>query len=498
MAGVGSTLRKLIYKDDLIGAFQAFFNSSIISTGPWLMTIIAIGVISIYGASAGAFFHHFDFHTILIYNFAFTMIFCTPISVLLVRNLADSIFLKNITNTTSTLIFGHVLLLAITLPVAGWFYFHFVDIALELRLLAFVNFFLILFTWLIHSFVSAVKKYNLVTAAFLTGMTIGVVIAVYLKPEYADKGMLLGFNVGIGIVFFVLLSVVLSEYDFKLKKVQIYALIKKYWQIALGCFFYVCTIWVDKFVMALAPEATTTLVTSKMPMYFEYGNAMFFAALTMVPALAIFLLQIETDFAEKYHRFYIDIIGDAPLRKIENNHNAIREAFIKHSVNLVLLQAFIAFLAITLAPKIFELLDIRLIVFSMYRFGVLGAFFHILTFLIIIILYYFDCRTKTLIIQLLFLITNAIFTYITIKLGFTFYGYGYFFSALVTFMVALPILIDHIEKLPFHTFIYPQKEKEASSEKTENPEKTVKTVKTLKTKTSEPTKPKSDNNPKPE
>ncbi len=453
MAGVGSTLRKLIYKDDLIGTFQAFFNSSIISTGPWLMTIIAIGIISIYGASAGAFFHHFDFHTILIYNFAFTMIFCMPVSVLLVRSLADSIFLKNVTQSTSTLIYGHLLLLVITVPFAGWFYFYFVELSFELRFLAFINFFLILFTWLIHAFVSAVKKFNLVTAAFLIGMTIGVTVAVYLKPNHSDTGMLLGFNIGIGIVFFILLSIVLSEYDFKLKKVQFFKLASKYWQIALGCFFYVCTIWVDKFVMALAPEATTAQVSSKMPMYFEYGNAMFFAALTMVPALAIFLLQIETNFSEKYHRFYIDIMENAPLRKIENNHRVLIQLIQNHAINLFVLQAFIAFLAIILAPKIFELLDIRLIVFSMYRFGVLGAFFHILTFLIIIVLYYFDCRKQTLIIQLLFLITNAVFTYISLYLGFSFYGYGYFISTLVTFLVALPILINHIEKLPFHTFI---------------------------------------------
>jgi uncharacterized membrane protein len=152
-------------------------------------------------------------------------------------------------------------------------------------------------------------------------------------------------------------------------------------------------------------------------------------------------------------------MSNAPLRKIEKNHSVLIQAFRKHAINLLALQVFITFLSITMAPKIFELLDIRLIVFSMYRFGVLGAFFHILTFLIIIILYYFDCRKQTLFIQLFFLIANAVFTYITLKLGFSFYGYGYFVAALITFLVALPILIKHIEKLPFHTFINPQNEK---------------------------------------
>ena len=70
MAGIGFTLRKLMDKDDIMGLVQAHFHSTMVTAGPWLITILAIGAISIYGSHAHTFRYFLDFHVILIYNFA--------------------------------------------------------------------------------------------------------------------------------------------------------------------------------------------------------------------------------------------------------------------------------------------------------------------------------------------------------------------------------------------------------------------------------------------
>lgn len=452
MAGIGFVLRKLMDKDDLLGLVSAHMHSALVTTGPWLITIFAIGAISVYGAHAYTFKYFLDFHVILIYNFGFSLIFCTPFSMVATRHLADAIFKKNVTGSIGMMISSYTLLTLMQLPIVAWFYFVYVDLPLSLKLLAFANYFLISSVWMIHAFLTALKDFMTVTRAFVIGMAIGFVVAAYLKADYRDAGMLLGFNVGMGIIFFMLLGEVLSEYNYRVvEPFDVIKYFRKYWDVALGGLCYSLGIWIDKMVMVMAPEATT--LQSKMVMYFEYGNAMFLAYLTIIPALAVFVLSVETDFFEKYYKFYKEILEHAPFDRITHNHSQLKESLIANSRNIIVLQGVICFLAVVMAHKILEVMGIRFIHISMYRYGVLGAFFHVLLLFIVIIFNYFDSRREAMWIQLLFLVTNGVFTYISLKLGMEYYGYGYFVAALLSFMVAAVMLMRYVEKLPFHAFV---------------------------------------------
>ena len=42
MAGVGFALRRLADRSDLGGAAQAYLHATVITSGPWLMTILAL------------------------------------------------------------------------------------------------------------------------------------------------------------------------------------------------------------------------------------------------------------------------------------------------------------------------------------------------------------------------------------------------------------------------------------------------------------------------
>lgn len=452
MAGIGFVLRRLMNKDDLLGLVSAHFHSALVTTGPWLITILAIGAISVYGAHAYTFKYFLDFHVILIYNFGFSLIFCTPFSMVATRHLADAIFKKNVTGSIGMMISSYTLLMVLQLPIVGWFYFAFVDLPLSLKLLAFSNYFLISSVWMIHAFLTALKDFMAITRGFIIGMIIGVVVAAWLKADYRDAGMLLGFNVGMAVIFFMLLGEVLSEYNYRVvEPFDVIKYFRKYWDVALGGFCYSAGIWIDKMVMCLAPEAT--LLQSKMIMYFEYGNAMFLAYLTIVPAMAVFVLSVETDFFEKYHRFYKEILNHAPYERIRVNHGLLKDSLIANSRNIIVLQGVICFLAVVMAHKILEVMGIRFIHISMYRYGVLGAFFHVLVLFIVIIFNYFDSRREAMWIQLLFLVTNAVFTYVSLKLGMEYYGYGYFVASLVTFMVSAVMLMRYVDKLPYHAFV---------------------------------------------
>ena len=187
--------------------------------------------------------------------------------------------------------------------------------------------------------------------------------------------------------------------------------------------------------------------------YGVYDGAMFFAFLSIVPSMATFVLNLETGFYERYVRFYRDIQNHATLTRIHANHREILGELLSGIRNLIVFQATVSLLCIIFATEIFDLLGINYLWLGIFRFGVLGAFFHTLFLVLTIILSYFDLRGRVLALNLILFGTNLGFTIISMNLGFADYGYGYFAAALFSFLVGAIITFRELFRVPYHTFI---------------------------------------------
>ncbi len=452
MAGIGFVLKKFVERDDILGVFRAYTHSALASTGPWLFTVMALGGIAMLYSDFFAADQLLNFRVIIIYNFAFSLVLSAPVFMVVTRYLADCIHKQNVTETPSVMLGSLILLYLMQFPVAGLFYFFYVDMPIEMRLSAFINLFLITAVWLLGVFLTALKDYNAITKAFGIGMIIAVVLSDILKDTYRDAGMVNGFSIGLAFVVFSLTAKIIAEYNYKFSKpFAMMPYFRRYWELALGGIFYNAAIWVDKWIMWFAPEAIT--LPSKMVMYPDYDSAMFLAYLTIVPSMAVFVFSVETNFFEKYRRFYADILGHAPFRKVQENHKSIIESIFSNSRNFIIVQGTVCVLAILLAPQIFNLLGINYAQIGIFRIGTLAAFFHVLVLFQMIILSYFDSRKITMYIQLVFLVSNTMFTLWSMSKGFEFYGYGYFISSVITFLLTSIALFHYVRNLPYHAFI---------------------------------------------
>ena len=113
----------------------------------------------------------------------------------------------------------------------------------------------------------------------------------------------------------------------------------------------------------------------------------------------------------------------------------------------------VTFLAIVLAPRLVDGLGLPAAQLGMLRIGILGSFFHALAISLAVFLAYFDLRRPMLAVYVILLVTNAGFSIATLELGFPYYGYGYFLSALTTFAAAILILAHYLGRLPYLTFV---------------------------------------------
>jgi uncharacterized membrane protein len=322
MAGIGFVLRKLSRQDNLLGMFKAMTHSALASTGPWLFTILALGCIT----AAGGFYlnYHaiFEFRLIVIYNFAFSLVFSAPVFMLATRYLADCIHREDVSTAPGMMIGALLVIYAIQLPIVIVFYVFYVDMSAGLTLSAIINYMLITTIWMIAIFLTALKDYKAITYSFAIGVTIAIVMSTVLSSYYKAAGIINGFNIGMACIVASLMANVFAEYPYAFKKPFAFLhYFKQYWEIALGGFFYNVAVWVDKWVMWFSPESEK--LPNHMISYPNYDSAMFLAYLTIIPSMAFFVLSIETNFFEHYLRFYRDIQRKATFKRIQENHVGI-------------------------------------------------------------------------------------------------------------------------------------------------------------------------------
>lgn len=452
MAGIGFTLRRLTQRDDLLGIVTGYGHSLFIAAGPWLVTVGAlVGINLILGRSVGVEAHRL-FGSILIYNFSASLVITGPIVLVATRYLADRVFEKRLETATGLLMASIILGTAPGLLIAVPFYTLLCDMPSTTAAIAVANYAVISGVWITALFLSALKAYVRVTVAFCIGMASAFAAAAWLGPRFGSDGALAGFTLGLAITLVVILGTVLSEYRYRLREpLALLPYLRRYWDLALGGLVYNLAVWVDKWIVWTGPGQIVVadrLVTSP-----AYDGAMFLAYLTIVPALAMFMISIETEFFAEYQRFYRGIGDHATLGQIRDNQRRLTLSVVNGLRSILILQSVIAVLAIFLAPEIIRATSGAYDQIAIFRFGVLGALFHVLILFCLILLQYFDARGPAFGLQCVFLATNAGATWATLQLDFAYLGYGYFIATMATFVVAVALVFSVISRLPYLAFV---------------------------------------------
>ncbi len=452
MAGIGFVLRKLAQRDDFTGVLTGYFYAAIISSGPWLFTVISLGLLVIIGNQFMSIADLTEFRIIIIYNFSFSLVLSAPVSMVATRCLADMIYAHDASAAPGVLLGILAFMFAIVAPLVVAFYVIYADLDPWVRIAAIINYFLITGIWLINIFMSALKEYASIARTFGLVMLLALLGSILLSSDFSVPGMLMGFNLGLAFIFFNLIARVLAEFPGSPRKPFTFLrYFQTHWEIALSGMIYNLGVWVDKWIMWFAPERI--MQDNKLISYPHYDGAMFLAYLSIVPAIALFTFSIETSFYEKYLRFYQDIRNHAPYDRIKRNAQLLWDTVLDSSRSILLLQLTIGISLILIAPAFLAWIKASPMQLGIFRFGILGAIFHANTMFLIILLSYFDVRMKVLLVATVFFLANSILTWLSMKLGIFWYGWGYAMASIISFGVAYLLLNFHIRQLPYETFI---------------------------------------------
>ena len=452
MAGIGFALRRLTQQDNLGGLAVAYAHAALVSSGPWLFTIVALAGIDILAPRLVDPDALGLFRGIVIYDFCFSLVIAGPLTMVATRYLADRLFLKEADAAPGMLLGALAVLFAAEAVVAIPFYGILAELDATMRVLAIVSFFVVGGIWLVAVFLTALKSFAAITRIFALGMAFAFAASLVLAAPYGAHGLLAGFTAGLAFIFFALVARVFIEYPYRPSRPFAFlAYFSRYWELALAGLAYNLAIWVDKWVMWFAPEGSVR--AGVLFSYSDYDGAMFLAYLSIVPGMSLFLVSLETRFYEQYLSFYRDLLGHAAYDQIADNHRRLMRLLADSFRNIALMQAVVCYLVAVLAPLLLDGLGSSIRQLGIFRFGVLGALFHALMLFATVILAYFDLRRRVLAVYLVFLATNLGFTLATRALGYPYYGYGYFLASLVSLVFAYLLVARSVQRLPYLTFV---------------------------------------------
>lgn len=451
MAGIGFRLRKIFDYDTYIDTLRGILFSTSISGGPILFSILCLILLGIYSS---AFIGTQDmkvFLVTIVYVFAFSLIATGMTQLLLTRYLSDLIYAKEIHRIIPT--FCSALSLTVLCQLIMGLPFMFcLQLDFAYRLTTLMLFITIGCIWQIMVFLSAMKNYYIIVVAFIIGLALSFLLATNLGKSYGLSGFLHGYTIGHIILLFILLARVFLEFQSTDKPdYDFLKYIKQMPQLVLIGLFYNLGIWVDKMIFWFSAEGEQ--VNSILYAYTNYDGATFLAYLTVIPSYAYFLVKVETEFYGFYRAFYQTILDKKPFNEISAQKNNIAKTLRESLLGLIKLQGTVTLLCLLFSKELASFFKLPFLGTLILEKAVIAAFLQILLLTIMIFMMYFDMRKQLVQVAAVFLGCNIMFTVLTLKMGYNFYGYGYLLACLTALTLGYYILNKGMNELEYQTFV---------------------------------------------
>ena len=459
MAGIGFELRRLVAaRGGLVSKIRAYSSAGLIASGPWIMTALTLCLVSLGGGWEVGGASADTFRSLVTYAFAFSLITVGAIQMAVTRWVADRIYAKEYDRVmpafTSTMFGVGILEAAIALGYgvfAGWpgsttFLFACLYVTVSL-------------IWVALIWLTVIRRFDQILLSFALG-TATSVLGISMWGAHGDvDAYLASYAAGQALTLVLLVRLLIHGMNPTGKRsFESWSSVIAYPALVGSGLAYSLGIWVDKMLFWFVDgvRASGLSYVSNHPLY---DTCCFLAYVTVIPALSINLIHLETSFYEHYRGYYNSILNHMPLQEIADKRKTMFRSLRTGIIQLVRIQGAVTVLAIVLAPWILASLGMPEHAVRTFRLCCLGSFFHVLLLILILVQSYFDLRKETCYTALTFLVTNAGLTLWSIHHGFDYYGAGYAIAALISCGVAFGLLDGALRWLDYETFVSQLKKK---------------------------------------
>jgi uncharacterized membrane protein len=454
MAGIGFELRKLLAKGTFTGVFQAYGYAGIISAGPWVLSIqaiLVIGVLSYAVISPGLQVNQFQVS--VTYLMVGSLVLTGLVQLAFTRFVADRLFEQKFDWVLPNFV-GIMFLVTVASGVLGTalVLLLFPEQSDAYRVLMLAGFVTLCCIWTATILLSGLKRYLEIFGTYLVGYAITVVAALALRP-LGLEGLLLGFVIGHFVLLTGMITLILREYPSERFISFEFAGEKAIYPALIGCgFLYHCAVWVDKFMFWYYPD-TSTQVIGPLRASIIYDLPIFLAYLAIIPGMAVFLVEIETEFSEAFQKFFDAVREGATIGRIEELRDELVFTVRGGLFEILKIQSITVLAVFVVGGWLLEKMGISDLYLPLLYVDVISASLQVLLLAILTIFYYLDKRKVVLGLVIVCFVLNVVLTWITLRLGAPFYGYGFALALIVTIVSAIAFLDRKLATIEYETFM---------------------------------------------
>jgi uncharacterized membrane protein len=254
-------------------------------------------------------------------------------------------------------------------------------------------------------------------------------------------------------VLFVLLAVAVYD-EFGRGRGSIFAFVRSFFlfpALMLCGLFYNLGMWIDKFLFWWL-SASSLQITGNLHAAPDYDLAIYLSLLSIVPGMAVFFLQVETTFSERYHEFFDAVREGGTYRELVSAKHAIVQSLREGFARLIKVQGLTTAVLVVFADHLAGWFHIGFVQTGIFRITLFGALLLIVFLSMLTVLFYFDDRKGALLCSFVFLSANASLSVITLYQNEAWYGFGFVAAAGFALLIAALRVNQRIKELEYRTF----------------------------------------------
>jgi len=455
MAGIGFELKKILKEDRLLSLAKVYGYSAILSSGPWVVSIVAILLVGFINlANYGADSDVYRFQVVITYAIALasSLIITGIVQLPLTRYIADLIF-NHREDEILPAYFGALFLAWILgLPFVVPFYLWMFEGQSAVFIIGVIATFLVLCgVWISSILAASLKYYNGVVWSYFISYSLIVFVSIY-AGDTIEK-LIYIFFIGNAFLLVILMTLIIKSYNSTIFfKIDFFLAKNFYWTLAIAGLTYNLGAWVDKFIFWYHP-ATGYAVIGKLHASVVYDMPIFLAYLSIIPGMAIFFYRLEADFAEKYDLYYNSVRNGGTLKAIRNYRDDMVYV-IRHAIHeIIIIQSIVDIILFLTVPYIFKYLHIPQLYLGLLYILTIGAMLQLAFMSVLAILYYLDRKVVAMWLSVAFFVLNTVLTLLSIDMGPAMFGYGYTVSLLLVFTASVIFIRKELDRLNYETFM---------------------------------------------
>lgn len=365
--------------------FGNFLGCLMVVAGPWLISIIALAIISVSFEPALGRAGIEDLRLTVIYALCLAPLVAGPIGAVVARLMLDSIDAGHPDQIGSLYLIG-----LLAAAIGAFLLALLTSLGLGLAdhglVLAFV--FLTVASaalWVGLAALAALRAYAFMLAAFAAGMTFSVA-AMFLTARKALSIDLLAASFTTGLLCFVMLTTGrMIDRDWPYSDALatasqgLWRALRRQRVLILGICFALLAVWVDKWVFWFSPDGVVSEAGFRH--FGPYDSVMFVAHLSVLPAFAAMALFHDGALTRAVLDLRQQLSGRAPYNAVQASAGRLTTTIWGGFFRIAFRQGVVAVAAVLLAPTIVRLLDFDLWQFFLLRISLLSVFLHALIYL---------------------------------------------------------------------------------------------------------------------